>query len=569
MTETKLFLDGVRIERPKNWLDAELTVDWVNEKQVKLELSSLIFVGETAQKMIARANESTFVGSALDIHIGTSYIFHFNLDYSVGFEEVGCNECVVTVRELQGADDFEIKANGFSLAYLYDKGTVTDSDFVMVPYIINYIPDTMQLLTLSMSVFMLTKETIEVVKTIAETTSDVIEWITPNTASPLPSWSLGKLVGTILGAVVNTVYAIGLSVAIVKMLKEIAEQLLPKKRWHLGMKLTTMLERGCSEMELGFSSEQLAKYGDLVYIPPKGFKGGDPEDYDVEVGFPNVGDIGYLFGDLVNLFKGIFNSEPLLKDGVFNFERKDHYVNKGSYQLKNIYNDQDKLVHRKKRNSEDVSANYAISFSTDLQDQNTLDYQDRVFYQNRLELSGVVDKRFNNLKGGTDVSIPFSLARRKNGLNAIEKALKGLLEIGDALTGGSLANSLIKSRDGSMLLSSHFISGGRFVVMDGNELKTNQRDAINAQLLWNNEHYINSFAPVNGKHNQYLLVHDQPTDFCETDFNNLINSRYFPVKSGKFGRMDKFKWKMDAGTAIINYGENYLYEKNLTLRTIE
>lgn len=568
MAEIKFFLDGARIDEPKNWQDLEISVDFEDDKKITINAGGFIFVGETAIKMIARANKSWFEGSELKIEFGTSYTFFGNLDYSDGFVIVGCAECICNIKQLQGVDWTEEQANSFSMAFLFEKGKVTDADFVKVPYVINYIPDNLQLLTLSISVFMLTKEIIEVVKSVTETVSDLIESVIPNTPSPLPSWSLGKVVALGLKAALETAYAIGISIAIAKMIKEIVEQILPKKRFHLGMKITTVFERGCEHLGLEFSSKQLEKYGDLVLIPSKGFKGGSPEDYDTEAGFLGSGDIGYYFGDFIEIMKGIFYSDFNIIDGVFHFERNDFFADKGNFVKKDIYNNQERLLDEESKNTDELKANYLIKFAFDIQDQNTLDNQDRRVYSNHIGLKVVSNEKLVNTKGGQVVDIPFSLAVRKNSLTRVEKSLKSLLELSDKITGRSDA-SAIKSRLGSMHMSSHFITSGKFVVMEGDNLATNQRDLINAELLWDNEHHITSFVPINGIHNQYIKFEDEPSDpFCEDDFKELINSRFFPSKNGNFGKMDSFKWKPYRNTAVLNYRINTLYETNLILEKL-
>ena len=101
------------------------------------------------------------------------------------------------------------------------------------------------------------------------------------------------------------------------------------------------------------------------------------------------------------------------------------------------------------------------------------------------------------------------------------------------------------------------------MVMDKKELKTNQRDQFNADLLWTNEHYINSFVPVDGEHNQYVLYENVKVPFCEDDFKKIEENQFFTDENGNFGKIDSLEWLPYENTAILNYRVNELYTDKL------
>lgn len=570
MADIRHYFEGNQINEPRNWKSAKITANFRDKQEVAVDVTTLNFAGQDAIAIMERARSSIFEGSNYQIIFGNvnnpAFTFNGNLDYADDFEEIGCNECLVKVKKKQGTDWIEERADGISFPFLYSVGAITDADFIQVPYVINYIPDNMQLLTLSISVFMLTKETIDTVKSVSETVKDIINSVTP-TVGTGTTMDIGDIIAVVIKGVIEIAYAIALSVAIVKLLNEIVEQLLPKKRNHLGMKLSVLFEKACNYLDLEFQSEQISSYGDLVIIPSKGFKGGSPEDYDVERGHPNTSDSVYTFGDLIRVWKNILNSDFKIENGVFRFERWDYWQSKGKLQLPDVYNDQEKLVNRLGYNTDEVKSNYVIKISYDSQDLNTIDNQDRRIYQNTIKIKGEKDKALTNLKGLEEVNVPYSLAVRKNELTRVEKALKSLLQLGDKITGRSDAIK-IKSRLGTMHMSSHYITEGKIVIMSGNELKNNQRDYFNAELLWNNEHYINSFVPINGVHNQYLMYENVVVPFCEDDFKNVVENPYFTLKNSNFAKIDLLEWFPFENKATITYRENKLYANNLELVTL-
>ena len=567
MADIRHYFEDKQINEPRNWKSAKVTANFLDKKEVAVDVTTLNFAGENAVEIISRAKESIFEGSEYKIIFGNvnspAYVFNGNLDYADEFKEIGCNECLVKIKKKQGTDWIEERADSFGFPFLYQIGVIKDSDFVEVPYVINYIPDNMQLLTLSISVFMLTKETIETIKSISATTKDLIAALIPSTPSPAPAWTLGQIVGVALKGAIETLYAVALSIAIANMLKDIIEQLLPKKRNHLGMNLLTLMEKGCEHLGLEFKSEQIEKYGEIIPIPSKGFKGGSPEPYDLERGFPANG----TFGDFFRKWLRTLNSDYSIENGVLRFERWDYWKKTSSFLLSDVYNDQEKLVNVIGYNTDEVKSNYIIEFVTDSQDQNTIDNQDRRIYQNTISIIAEKDKKLTNLKGAERLIISESLAVRKNELTRVEKALKGLLQIGDAITGRSDATKIL-SRLGTMHLSSHFITEGKIVIMDGSELKKNQRDHFNANLLWDNEHYINSFVPIDGVHNQFEIIEGLTIPFCEEDFKKIEDNQFFTDNFGNFGKIDSLEWFPYENKATLNYRINKLYATNLKLNTV-
>ena len=125
-----------------------------------------------------------------------------------------------------------------------------------------------------------------------------------------------------------------------------------------------------------------------------------------------------------------------------------------------------------------------------------------------------VNDKFVNIKNLAQISIPFALGKEKTGLTAVEEVMKTLGQIVDNLTGifggGTNFANQVEERIGSLLLSSHFITIGKVVVMSGRKLANNQRQLLDTKLLWDKYHYINSFAEYQGVHNQYYRYIEQP-----------------------------------------------------------
>lgn len=593
MAEIKHFYNGNLIDEPRNWQDMEIECDFQNRKEsAEINMPSLNFVGDIGLLIRQRAMNGLsnglgmFEGDPYRIEIGESgnpaFVFDGYLDFADDTEFIGCNEIKVALKKRKGENWLNDVADGFSFRYLFDKGIIKQSDFVKVPYVINYIPDGMQMLVLSMSLFMMTKELIESVKTLAQEIGSLTNASMPTIgtsvglgAGVVTAWDLGDIIYASIKLASNIAYTIALIFAIKKLIEQIIEQLVPKKRYHLGMRLYTLFQRACEFKELQLQSNLLNQLKDWVLIPQKGHIGGKkPTGHKgqwIESGVPN-GSID-TFGDLIREWKKNLNADFKIKDGVFYFEREDFWQELGNYQIADVFTEQPNLQDKWKPNVDEVISNYNINWAYDVQDQNTMDNQNGRVFQSILEPKITLNKDLVNLKNLEEVAIGYSMGTRKNELTEVEKVVKGLAKFVDKLTsifgGGTNFESQIEERNGSLLLSSHFLSIPKVVVMSGGKLAKNQREKLSSENLWNNYHSIRCFAEINGKHNQWRKFEKVKVPFCLKDFISLFDKNYFPLDDGKTARIDKLKWSVRYDYALIDFRVNEKYTDNLTVKNIK
>lgn len=587
--------NGLIIDEPRNWTELEITKNFLDKNDdVNINITNLEFAGEEPKNIISRifnglsGGIGIFEGDKYTIEIGETgnpeYIFKGYLDYSGGIEVKGCNEINVPLKKQKGSGWLNDVADGFSFRYLFDKGEITSSDFVKVPYVINYIPDNMQLIMLSISLFMTTKELIEAIRNTAEAVGDVVDASTPVLgvgvglgAVAVTAWDIGNFILVALKLVAWIAYTIAIVIAIKNLIEEIINQIMPPKRDHLGMTLYDLFRKGAEHLGLGFSSTLLNTRRDWVIIPSKGHKGGKkPTGYVgnwTESGVPNA-DSGFdTFGDLIRVWSKALNANWIIINDTFHFERTDYWENTGNYIIQDYFNNQKELKDNYKLNVDEITANYNIHWAYDTQDQNTLDNQKGRVFQAILEPNTTTNQDLVNLKHLIEVTIPCSLGLRKNKLTKVEEVLKELSKFIDGLTGilggGTNYAGQIENRKGALLLSSDFITIPKIVVMNGNKLAKNQRDKLSAKRLWEELHYINSFAEINGVHNQYFRYENQKVPFCIEDFVNLLNNNNCKTKDGEQAKIESLKWKVWDNTAIINYRVKKKYTNNLSIKYIE
>jgi hypothetical protein len=594
MADIRHYLNG-KLVNPRNFENARVVIDWIGQKEAaKITIDSIELVGQEGKELRERilsglsGGVGFFEGEPYQIQIGDltnpNGTFDGFLDFSDGVEFI--DECDVNVKlkREQGSDWLTDVAEGFSYRFLLSEGIISESDYFDVPYVINYIPDAAQLLLLSISGYMMTKELIESIKALAETIADVQDAAIPVVgvgaglgAVAVTAYDIGNFILVILKAIAQVAYIVAIVYAIVELTGQIIEQLTPPLRYHKGIPVRLLFQRACDYLNLNLSSTLLDSIdtgsNKWVLIPSKGHKGGSKptgagSDWR-ETGVPSQNDPTDTFAGVIRIFKQVFNADYQIKDGTFIFERKDFFKNQSNYIIPNTFIDQSKLIDVNTFNTDEFISNYVISWAFDVQDQNTLDNQEGRVFQAQLFPKTTINDNLRTYKGLNQIGIPFSLPVRKNELTAVEEAIKVFVNIAEALTGQlgqpQSLGAQIDNRIGSMHLSSHFLTVPKMVVMSGSKLQYNQRKILDSFELWNNYHFINSFKQINGFHNQYYLFRQQKIPFCFDDFLSLLDNNQVTTESGEPAEIESVEWDVWDDFAVVDYRVNKLYDDNFRI----
>lgn len=574
-------INGDSVEPDRNWKGSSIKLDWLNRKETAfLSIGSLEFAGETAKKIRKRALNGLFGGPGMfegepyNIEFGPEgspvYTFKGYLDFVSEGTFIGENQVKVELKKKKGSDWMNEVADGFSFRYLKEIGQISTSDYVNVPYVKNFVPDETQLILLAISAFMMTKELIENVQSIADGISELINAATPNVGLGV-TWDVGDVIWSVLKLVARIAYAIAIVVAIKNLIKEIFEQLIPKKRFHAGMTIEKLFEKGCNYLNLTLSSTLLNSVKDWVVIPSKE-KEGTLSSSSYNSGVPRSQDGIDSFGDLIRVFSEVFNADFRIKDNVFEFERRDFWKGNPAFTIPDVYEDQDNRLKVFKHNANEMIRNYGIDWGYDAQDQNTVSNIEGMVFQAEAEPNTIINNDFLNMSGLEEINIPFSMGLKKVGLTRFEEEAKKLGKIVDKVTGvfgsGTSFESQITEREGSLLISSHQLTIPKIVQMSGSKLASNQRSKLSAESFWDRWHYINSFVPINGVHNQYWRYEGVKIKFCELDFLSLLESKEIVDSLGRKGELETLDWNPYQNTATINYRINELWTNNLKLKKV-
>jgi len=493
----------------------------------------------------------------------------------------------IKIKDVFGLAQLENRASVVSFAFLADKnytgaGKINDSDYFDVPYVINYIPDSMQLVMLALSTYMLGKEIVENTEKLAVAVSDAVSQL-----ANYPTGSIASMLLSVGRALVLIAYCTALTIYLIKLMDMIIQQVYGYVRYYRTMKVQTLLERGAQYLGLDFKSSIFdGEYKNLVFLPKKTMKGNYgrnnqhnpidnllPWQIHDNYGYPSAQSYGYTLMEIIELVMKIFNAKPQVIDGCLYIEPRINkpfwektiqvMPNIGVETLANGYN------------ANELKANYLIRYELDEIDVNTYDNFKGTNYE-RLTESIIKNPNPNAslISGLEEIRIPCALASRKSQLTAVENALKSLVSIADTVFGIFGQNQhyadKIKERVGMMNLSTNSVNVPKLLICESNgNLKNNYRDLISAKTIYNKYHWITSFVYNDYQENQYLKYTGIEIPFGFNDFLQCIRNSWFDTTDGRRGKFDKIEWRFGSDYAIVDYRIRKVYTTNLKETFVE
>lgn len=345
------------------------------------------------------------------------------------------------IKESGRQDWFYDQSDSFTLEHLTSlppgaPGRITRADYKQVPYAISSIPDYTQAMLLSISLFIIVKESVDVVAKIASLIARAI--------SQSLSWL--QLIGTIIEIVLYLVYLVAIIKASAILIQEIADNLIQPKKTKLCMREVDILVKGLEYMGLTLIS---SIYG---YGVPDRYQGRNvnqttmPIKIKIPVGDPideifdrpadettNPKSYGYFDGTFKKFVQEqelTYHAKFVIRGNVAYFEEENNFDIVDAFRLQNEGVPGNTFLYPQPygTNASEIPAVYELRAQKDDQDLNTYnDYKGT--YALAIATPAIVHNPKNQLlSGSVVVDLPFALARRKVGFTKIEKKLLYMLD---------------------------------------------------------------------------------------------------------------------------------------------
>lgn len=556
-------LDGKNIREPRNWADISLNLAFDENPQATVDVDELEFVNTEAQQIqeilrggLTGATNGYYEGVGLQI-LATNDTDSLDVfDGFVNWKETQINSPIsvsTKIQKVDSIDSLQERAESNTFGYLEDIGLIGASDYVQVPYIVEKIDPSLDIMMVSLSTFVMTKELKEAVYRLKKTIIDIIAIASGGIAGTIYS-----LIWAGLLAAIELIYIIAITIAIVKLMKQLAELLLPKQRYMAGTLYRTLLEKASTHLGYTFKSD-IPELDIVHYTPSKPFT-----ETDVTSGIPRVNDFGYNISDFFSLMADTFFAKFGVVDNELHFRTEsDPFWRKNSTFKMHQPEPLNEVINY---NTNELKTSILIKFAEDLSDEYTITNFTGTNFQVLTKLKNPKNKKFDLVKGSEQVNLTIALANRKDKLSVLENLIKGLLGVVDFFSGENLS-AKIKNRVGSMKISQPVFNVPKSVYLVGGKIPSNHRDKWKAKVLWDNYHNEKSWIQNDFRAQKRLFDQIEiPMGF--TDVLKISKNSYFELKNGTFGKITSLKWKFDEDKAVIDFWVREKYDTE-SLKEIE
>lgn len=594
-------MDGAKCNPPRNWkeLQVELNFDSASPDAV-VSTTNFEFVEDNADYINARLQSGLqggvgiYEGIPFQIEVCDNNLVALNgcLNTASSDAEYTCDIVSVPVKESGRIDFLNDRADSFTFAYLASSsyvgaGSITLNDYKQIPYVVSSIPDYTQAMLVGMSVYVLAKEALEVVK---EITGMITQFVgdTATDAIQVGTYS-NTLAATIFRVALLLAYLGLIIISLIKLIQDLFDNIVQRKKHKLGMLAVDLCTKAAAYLGMNFYSPILQSYpyNKLCIIPQKivnPVQGVFPATFlkDKDEAQSPQAAYGYYdgtFGDLLRQLSEVFDAEVRVVNNTIQFVRKTHFNNLAAYTLPNIKTSRVPYT----TNADELPSNYFITWQLDGTDLNTYDEYggtncQMVITPNVVGIQGNV-----LLKNLTERRLPFAMGKRKETLTNIEDRLNGVINacstvvntivnlvnnaanvFGSSLSLPTMPSNVFNNRIGWLKLSSDFIGIQKLVILDDdNKLSQSNRSYLDASQIFNDFHSHN--MPTRG--NQALIYKNREIPMCCEDFLKIKDNNKITTFDGRTARIDSLKWNVHKETATIDYRvyQNFTNNLNETL----
>lgn len=465
--------------------------------------------------------------------------------------------------------------DSFTYQYLeVKKNTITSDDYIFQPYVISTIPDNREiaiLLLMSFSVSIALKDAI----------LNLEEAIVELLGGP------ASVLRAVIKVVLIVAYLVILIITIINLIRDIINQIIQPIKYHACMRLQTLLEKGAEHLGLKFESSVFLDpvWRDMVVLPAK--YSNPPSDEDTNIlGFqkPNKtiqkGYYNGTFGQLMRSFETLINGKKFVSDGVIRIERRDYNPSTANFKIPDVE------IKGFGVNADELRANTLLKFTTDLQDENTINNYEGNTCQVITEPITVSNSDMVLMSGLRNVNSEFSMGIPKESYTKPEQFILNVLKPIDKLIGAlsdvaakvnikinktNLSN-LIEKRLGMLLLANDHFSVPKLMSLnispnaEGNKLKDENAARVNMGDLYDRYYSIDSFTPTadNPNANQYKRYKAPAFNLCFEDFKTIIKSNVIFDQEDRIGELTKLTLNIESEQAKdVEFKINEVYTNNL------
>lgn len=579
------------IAAPRNWEDVKVKATFDNfNSQANITIDSFEFVRDAKDAIVNHrkggltGGVGMFEGPCFDVTASNSEgavnLFDGYLDMIEKYEELDFkgndlqnpNEVHCGIKKLNGLNQLDDQIQGITLGFLEEKGVYSDSDYVNVDWIKEGQTNFLELILTQIAIYIFIKETVQAIKELQDIIVDGTAYAGIPAAGPIIT-----VIWFVLTVAVRATYVFIMIAQVISLMQQLINTLISIKRQNKAMSLRTSIGNALGFFGYGFESP-LTDMDDFYLMPskPNGVNTSiidklQREPKIIDKGIPNPQDFGYAVSEMIELALRLFNARlAIVGDTVHLRTLSDPWwIKQATYTMPSV------RINSKKYNTNELSANVFIKFSTDSSDSWTIDNFTGTNYEVITTPKTIKDKRKNGIRGLDEIGLPVALGTRKGKLNIVEKEVLAVAQFAEDAVNIFGANkdftSGIKQRTGLLKMSDYQWNVPKLLYLKqqskGLRIPSNHRDRLSAKALWDNYYSEKSFVS-NGFTKQRALFSER-IPFRFSDFQKLTENSYFVTANGEVGKFTSLEWSISEDTAQAEWWVQETYTKNLEETKVE
>lgn len=616
----RYYINGIEVQRPLNHsaIKYNLSFDQIQQtqtlsiselewgvadlrdtKDAKVILRDIVNKGLTGGVGITEGVPLRIVldserGDTIDVFNG--YINLWDSKFDVG-------KVTAPIQQSGNLDWFNDRADGFSFDYLESIGLITEDYYVTIPYCIERKQNTLEMIILSVSVFVITDKLLGQIKDLQKLLAD--------TANPFTTFSGTAKVAS------QVIYIAILLAALIGLFIQLFENLIQRNKYHFGMKVADMMQIGLKHLGYTFKSSifQNSVYKDLILLPEKyqtGKNAGAIAAIEGLISPKKKDQQGYYKGtflEFVHAFKKMFNAKIVIDNGVFYFERYDFRKSESGITIPELWGDSNEFSF----NYSEFKSNIKLAFMIDQQDRHTVKEYSGTSVQVIQQQKAVNNQLMVLTKGYDERTIPFALGKRKTEFSTIEKGMIALFEVTEPLINTLIfivnqlisainavlsalravikalravsikiklvikdipnienvnVSNQIKNRIGMMKMETDYVAVPKLLFLDNGKIANEQY--LNARYLFDSYHRYGLFVDKEDfPANQFLLKSAKGIPFNFKQFKEVLKNNTIFTERGERGEIISIEIDQESQTADIEYKILKKYTNNIELKYLE
>lgn len=548
----KHFLNDVEVS-PRNREEIGIVIDWTGDpNELKLNTDSIILTREGYDIIKEHiANVGLFEGIPYKIEMQNGVVLDYYVDLldSAVFNDF---DVEVKVKQRKNFDNFVERASGTSFELMLKKGV--EFNTIDIPYLIvkDNVPE--QMFTTFVTLFLLGQTLADAIRDLSEAIAEITEAGSLNPA---------QQTATIIRAIARVVYIATLIILITNLAIQLFNLIYPPIRKLKGHRIKELLTISCLYFGYQFESTLLDSLPKLTILPVPltrqrksifDFLPIDLVGDSFNKGVPSASDTTPSVWSLFQALETMFNAKTRINNGKVQLERRDYWQNLVTQQYEPALVLQSERSDSFTYNTGDVWKRYYLHYQLDYNDLHTtdeiFDFHDAEY---STEPTNIVNDDLVSIKNLAEVSIPFSLGKRKEKLNIIERYVEDIFIVIDTITGvfgnGTNYQSTIGNRKGVLTIGQEFFGVTKLLYCNDNGRQTDNylTTYLSAKNLWDKYHYINQINL-----DAWVERVDSRVRIQSNDFVNLLNNNFVEI-NGKICEVLKIEWIDENSFAKLTY----------------